>query len=193
MEGDSERLSEKQWLKLRHSAMQFRQQVVQQGNGLGFAEVFRLAADRIEADVECFCDRAERIFEEIHAWRKEPPLDRDWLENITGEQDCFYFSTENLVKGPDRLHRKQRGRRRRQREPDEAEGVQVVEKAVQNLEDTVAVSHSENVKDWIWKIAITLDERGGRDKEGKGMEFANIYRKVVLPYLTIGQIRCREK
>ena len=93
---NSERLSEVQQRRVQQKAVCFRQQVEQESQGKGFAEVFRLAALKIEEDVEGFCDRAQEVFDEIEAFGQEPQIDEDWLKEVTGETDNFYFSTDSL-------------------------------------------------------------------------------------------------
>ena len=164
------RLSEEQLQAAKVRALHFRQQVMEQGQAKGFAEVFRLAAALIEEDVEGFCDRAEIAFEEIEAFGQEPLLDDDWIDELTGERDNFYFSTDGLVQETGLLLPDNRAQGRKRQQPGEAEVSQAVEEAVQGLEEALAVSHSENVQDWVQKIALALEKHQGRGK-GKGMEF----------------------
>lgn len=172
----SSRLSDEQWQAARRRALHFRLRVVAQGKAKGFAEVFRLAATQIEEDVEGFCDRAEMAFEEIEAFGQEPQLDDDWIDELTGEKDNFYFSTDSLVDEVEPLPGN-RGKARKRKEPSEAEVVQAVEEAVQNLEDAISVSHSENVEDWIGRIAIALEKHQRKGKEKRdGMEFWHLQR-----------------
>ena len=158
---NSERLSEAQRQRAQQKAVYFRQQVERESQGRGFAEVFRLAALRIEADVNGFCDRAQEVFEEIEAFGQEPQIDEDWLKEITGETDNFYFSTESLTQEAPKLPG-QRGRRKKA-QVDEQVVVAAVEEAVQSLEDALNVSHSENVQSWIKKVATSLQSLQEQD------------------------------
>jgi len=132
----------------------FRQQVERESQGRGFAEVFRLAALRIEEDVDGFCDRAQEVFEEIEAFGQEPQIDEGWLKEITGETDNFYFSTESLTQEAPKLPG-WRGRKKKA-QVDEQVVVAAVKEAVQSLEDALNVSHSEDVQSWIKKVATSL-------------------------------------
>ena len=158
---NSERLSEAQRQRAQQKAVYFRQQVERESQGRGFAEVFRLAALRIEADVNGFCDRAQEVFEEIEAFGQEPQIDEDWLKEITGETDNFYFSTKSLTQEAPKLPG-QRGRRKKA-QVDEQVVVAAVEEAVQSLEDALNVSHSENVQSWIKKVATSLQSLQEQD------------------------------
>ena len=151
---NSERLSEAQHQRAQQKAVCFRQQVERESQGRGFAEVFRLAALRIEEDVDGFCDRAQEVFEEIEAFGQEPQIDEDWLKDITGETDNFYFSTERLTQEAPKLPSR-RGRKKKA-QVDEQVVVAAVEEAVQSLEDALNVSHSEDVQSWIKKVATSL-------------------------------------
>ena len=151
---NSERLSEAQHQRAQQKAVCFRQQVERESQGRGFAEVFRLAALRIEEDVDGFCDRAQEVFEEIEAFGQEPQIDEDWLKEITGETDNFYFSTESLTQEAPKLPGR-RGRKKKA-QVDEQVVVAAVEEAVQSLEDALNVSHSEDVQSWIKKVATSL-------------------------------------
>ena len=124
-----------------------------------FSEVFRLAGEGIETDVDGFCDRAELAFEEIEAHGQEPQLDDDWLGELTGENDNFYCSTDSIVSEAEKLPGRKRGRK--PKEPDEQQVVQAVEEAVQNLEDALRVSHHENPHDWIQRISMALEMNHG--------------------------------
>jgi len=152
---NSKRLSEAQHQRAQEKAMCFRQQVEQESQGKGFAEVFRLAALKIEADVNGFCDRAEEVFEEIEAFGQEPQIDEDWLKEITGETDNYYFSTDSLVKQAPKLQ--SRSGRKKKPQVDESVVAAAVEEAVQSLEDALNVSHSEDVQNWIQKTATSLE------------------------------------
>ena len=146
---DSERLS-----KAQQKAVCFRQQVEQESQGKGFAEVFRLAALKIEADVEGFCDRAQEVFDEIEAFGQEPQIDEDWLQEVTDKTDNFYFSTESLTQETPKLPSR-RGRKKKE-QADEQVVAAAVEEAVQSLEEALNVSHSEDVQSWIQKVVISL-------------------------------------
>ena len=160
---NSKRLSEAQQQRAQQKAARFRQQVERESLGRGFAEVFRLAALRIEADVDGFCDRAQEVFDEIEAFGQEPQIDEDWLKEVTGETDNFYFSTESLTHQAPKLP-SQRGRKRKA-EVDERVVVAAVEEAVQSLEDALNVSHSEDVQGWIQKVATSLQSIRGQDSK----------------------------
>lgn len=151
-----ERLSEAQRKKAAEKALRFREEVEQQSRAKGFAEAFRIASIQIEADVDRFCDRAQEIFDEIEAFGQEPQLDDDWLSEVTGEKDNFYFSTESLVQDTPKLP-SQRGRPRKI-QPDERDVVLAVEEAVQSLEEALNVSHSEDVKTWVQKVSNALQK-----------------------------------
>lgn len=124
-----------------------------------FPEVFRIASELIETDVEGFCDRATEAFEEIEAFGQEPQLDDDWLGELTGDKDSFYFSTDSIVKEAEPLPGRKRGRK--QTLPDEVKLVKVVEEAVQNLEQALKVAHHENPQNWISKIRKALEKHQG--------------------------------
>lgn len=151
---NSERLSKAQQQRAQQKAVCFRQQVEQESQGRGFAEVFRLAALRIEADVEGFCNRAQEVFDEIDAFGQEPQVDEDWLREITGETDNFYFSTERLTQETPKLPSR-RGRKKKE-QADKLVVVAAVEEAVQSFEDALNVSHSEDVQNWIQKVITSL-------------------------------------
>jgi len=151
---NSERLSAVQHQRAQQKAVCFRQQVERESQGRGFAEVFRLAALRIEEDVDGFCDRAQEVFEEIEAFGQEPQIDEGWLKEITGETDNFYFSTESLTQEAPKLPG-WRGRKKKA-QVDEQVVVAAVKEAVQSLEDALNVSHSEDVQSWIKKVATSL-------------------------------------
>ena len=69
-----------------------------------------------------------------------------------------------------------RGKGRKQKEPSEEEVVQAVEEAVQSFEQAIAVSHSENVQDWVRKIAISLEKHQRKGKGDEGVEFWHLQR-----------------
>lgn len=151
---NSERLSKTQQQRAQQKAACFRQQVERESQGKGFTEVFRLAALRIESDVEGFCDRAQEVFDEIEAFGQEPQIDQDWLKEVTGETDNFYFSTDSLVQEASKLPNR-RGRKKKV-QADERVVVAAVEEAVQSLEDALSVSHSEDVQSWIQRVVTSL-------------------------------------
>ena len=124
-----------------------------------FSEVFRLAGEGIETDVDGFCDRAQDVFEEIEAHGQEPQLDDDWLGELTGENDSFYFSTDSIVSELEKLPSRKRGRK--QKLPDEAQVVQTVEEAIATVEDALKVAHHENPHDWIKRISMALEHNHG--------------------------------
>lgn len=80
--------------------------------GAFFTALFHLAAEAIKDDVKQFCDRAKATLEKVEAHGHEPQVDKDWLKEVTGEKDNFYFSTEklmsDLVTTPRRKRRKKR-------------------------------------------------------------------------------------
>ena len=165
MKAQQGRLSEQQLAAAVEKATRWRLTVEARvrAEGVGekafFSEVFRLAGEGIEADVDGFCDRAELAFEEIEAYGQEPELDDDWLGEITGENDSFYFSTDSIVSDAEKLPGRKRGRKPKL--PDEQQVVQAVEEAVQNLEDALRVSHHENPHDWIQRISMALEHSNG--------------------------------
>ncbi|NJM98040.1 MAG: hypothetical protein HC800_13595 [Phormidesmis sp. RL_2_1] len=164
------RLSDEQKKGVQGRAISWRQKVVaiaeQKARGLGggafFPEVFRIASELIEKDTGEFCDHAQDVFDEIEAHGQEPLLDDDWVDEITGENNNFYFSTDNLGKQKQKeaLPRRQRGRR--PKGPDEKAVVKAVQEAVQSFEDALAVSHIEQPKEWIQAIRAALRDEGGR-------------------------------
>ena len=170
------RLSDQQLQAAMQKAVEFRQQVTviaqAKGNGKGkaqgqgnfFPEVFRIAADLIEKDAQAYCDRAELVFEEIEAFGQEPQLDDDWIDELTGEKDNFYFSTDSLVTELPSLPGLKRGRK--PLPPDEKAVVKAVQMAVQEAEDALAIAHMENPKDWIDRIQRALEGSGGRASFG---------------------------
>ena len=119
-----------------------------------FIALFAIAAERITQDADDFCDRAEEIFAEIEAFGQEPQLDSDWLAEVTGEKETFYFSIDSLLTELDPLPR-----RARQDNPtalDEEEVAQAVEDAIQSAEDAISVAHAENSREWIQRIMTVL-------------------------------------
>ena len=165
--GENGRLSEHRRLLMQDKALKFRQHIVaiahRKAGGKGarafFPEVFRIAASIIEHDATAFCSHAEEIFDEIEAFGQEPELDDDWVDEITGEKDAFYFSTETLVRQAEPLPGLKRGRKAKA--PDEQHVVRAVEEAVQSFEQAMAVSHIEQPRHWIEVIGKALTEEGG--------------------------------
>ncbi|MBE9064481.1 hypothetical protein [cf. Phormidesmis sp. LEGE 11477] len=158
---EATKLSAQQWQQAQAEASRFRDEVTQRALKYGeqnfFVTLFAIAAELIVQDTDDFCDRAEEIFEAIEAFGQEPELDSDWLAEVTGEKDTFYFSIDSLVTEIDSLPRSAR-----QDEPtalDEEEVVQAVEEAIQSAEDAIAVAHAENSRDWIERIATVLCEQ----------------------------------
>ena len=163
---NSKRLSEAQQKRAQQKAARFRQRVERESKGKGFAEVFRLAALRIEADVDGFCDRAQEVFDEIEAFGQEPEIDEEWLKEVTGETNSFYFSTESLIQEAPKLP--SRRERKKKEQVDERVVVAAVEEAVQSLEDALNVSHSEDVQSWIQQVVTSLRSR---EKQHNGISF----------------------
>lgn len=168
MEGEkTSRLSAQQKLVALERATAFRQKVVaisrerakEKGGKAFFPEVFRIAGELIEQDTEGFCDRADMVFEEIEAHGQEPQLDDEWLGELTGDNDCFYFSTDSLVQVRESLPGRKRGRK--PKAPDEKEMVMAVKEAVLSFEEALAVSHVEQPQRWISTIKTALDKEGG--------------------------------
>lgn len=168
MEGEKTgRLSDQQKMVAQGRAIAWRKKIVaisrekakEKGGNAFFPEVFRIAGELIEQDTDGFCDRAEEIFEEIEAHGQEPQLDEDWIDELTGENDCFYFSTDSLEKQRDTLPGLKRGRK--SKAPDEEAVVKAVQEAVQSFEDALAVSHVEQPQEWITRIKRALDKEGG--------------------------------
>ncbi len=166
---DTTRLSPQQWQMMCDRAQERHQQVLatarkkeQNMERVNFyPELFRLAADQIEHDVNGFCDRAQMLFEEIEAFGHEPQLAGDWLQELTGEKDNFYFSTDSLLSELPPLPGQKRGRK--PSPPDEAKVIEAVQQAISEAEaqDVLSVAHLENPSDWIHKIAIALRENHG--------------------------------
>lgn len=164
----SSRLSDQQHQAALQKAIDFRQQVTAIAHAKGkdafFSELFRIAADLIEKDANAFCDRAAEVFEEIEAFGQEPQLDDDWLYEITGENDNFYFSTDSLVTELPPLPGRKRGRQ--PTPPQEKAVVDAVQQAVQQAEDALSVAHLENPSDWIDRIHKAISLSGGRASFG---------------------------
>ena len=170
------RLSKQQLQALKEKAAEFQKRLVQvakkkvpdgTNQGAFFATLFQMAAECIEDDVEGFCDLAETIFEEIEAHGQEPQLSEDWLAEITGEKDNFYFSTDNLVS--DLVTKPRRKRRKKQLSDDEIEQIKHdIEAAIidddspRDLHQALAVAHGENVEEWIRTINQALEKSDSR-------------------------------
>ena len=154
----------KQHLAAREKAQHFQQAVVaiaqNHPQDAFYLTLFRIAADLIEKDVALFCHRAEIAFEQMDAFGQEPSLDDDWLNELTGEKDCFYFSTDSLLSELPPLPGQKRGRK--PQPPSEIEVVQAVQRAVEKAEDALAVAHHENPNDWIQSIALSLENNQGK-------------------------------
>ena len=158
-------------------AISWRQKVVaisrerarEKGGNAFFPEVFRIADELIEHDTGEFCDLAEEVFEEIEAFGQEPQLDEDWLGELTGERDSFYFSTESLVRELEPLPGRKRGRKplsdlEVQRLTREIENAIIDEnEPEQSFEQALAVAHGENVQDWINSIKRALSDSENRE------------------------------
>ena len=164
------RLSEAQKKVVQRRAIAFKERVVaiaqRKANGHGgsafFPEVFRIAGELIEQDTDGFCDRAEATFEEIEAHGQEPQLDDDWIDELTGENDNFYFSTDSLVSELEPLPGRKRGRKSLSdtevdRITREIENAIIDDDEGQSFEQAIAVAHSENVHDWIETIRKALE------------------------------------
>ena len=91
--------------------------------------MFAIAAELIARRTDKFCENAEDEFDSLEAYGQEPQLDDDWLNQLTGENDCFYFSTDSIEKELLPLPRRRRMRQRRG-DLDEAQMGRVVEEAV---------------------------------------------------------------
>ena len=131
----------------------------EEGQRAFFPEVFRIASELIERDADSFCDPAKEVFEKIEAHGQEPGLDDDWIDELTGENDNFYFSTDSLEKQRETLPGRKRGRK--PKEPDDEAVVKAVQEAVQSFEEALAVSHVEQPQAWITTIKAALDKEGG--------------------------------
>jgi len=177
-EGEKGRLSEAQKKRVQGRAIAFRRRVVaiahkkanREGGTAFFPEVFRIASELIEHDTDGFCDRAAEVFEEIEAHGQEPQLDDDWLGEITGENDNFYFSTDSLVSEPEALPGRKRGRKALtdkdvERITREIENAIIDDDEGLSFEQAIAVSHSENVEDWINAIKMALENSGNGEME----------------------------
>ena len=177
------RLSDEQKKRVQGQAISFKKRVVaiahqntqrkgqvnrgrsEEGQRAFFPEVFRIASELIEHDTGEFCDRAEEVFEEIEAFGQEPELDDDWIDELTGENDGFYFSTDSLVRELEPLPGMKR--RRKALSNDEVERITrevsnaIIDddenKTVQSFKQTLAVAHAENVDDWINTIRKALE------------------------------------
>lgn len=170
------RLSEQQLEKVQEKAALVHQRLVQvakkkvpQGmtnQGAFFAVLFQMAAECIEEDVEEFCDRADEIFEEIEAHGQEPQLSEDWLKEVTGEKDNFYFSTDNLVS--DLVSPPRKKRRKKQLSEEEIERIKneienaIIDDTPQNYEQAIAVAHGEDPQQWIESIQKALETAEGK-------------------------------
>lgn len=181
------RLSSEQLERVQKRAIAFQQRLVLRARGGGdgnsteggvfFAELFRLAGEAIEEDVETFCDRAEATFEEIEAFGQEPQLDEDWLGEVTGDKDTFNFSTDNLVS--DLVSKPRRKRREKVLSDDERGRFQAeVEAAIiddqeegLSFEQALAVAHGEDVQAWIEKIRSNL-----LNSESRILEFWTLHK-----------------
>ena len=96
----------------------------------------------------------------IEAYGSEPELDDDWLDELTGEKDSFYFSTDSIEKALPPLPRRVRAKQP-EAGLDEGQMAAVVEEAVQSFEQAIAVSHGEKPKEWIERIKNALADNGG--------------------------------
>lgn len=122
--------------------------------------MFAIAAELITRRTDKFCDAAEDDFDAIEAHGHEPELDDDWLDELTGEKDNFYFSTDSIVQKLPELPSRKRGRQHKG-DLDEEQMGQVVEEAVQSFEQAIAVSHVEKPQEWINTIEAALRQNGG--------------------------------
>lgn len=183
MEGEKTgRLSDEQKKRVQGRALAWRRKVVaiahqkanREGGTAFFPEVFRIASELIEQDTDGFCDRAEATFEEIEAFGQEPQLDDDWIDALTGENDNFYFSTDNLVSEMEALPGRKRGRKALS-DKDIERITREVSNAIINddeglsFEQAIAVSHSENVHDWINAIKSALENSGNEEMDCWGL------------------------
>ena len=123
-----------------------------------YAATFAISAELIERKADWISEKAEDTFDEIEAFGQEPELDDDWLDQLTGEKDNFYFSTQSLVKELERLPRKKRARKRKG-DLDEQQMAAVVEEAVQSMEEALSVSHVEQPQIWIDAIRGALRKK----------------------------------
>ena len=175
------RLSPEQLELVQKRAISFQKMLVLRDRGRGdgtsteggvfFAELFRLAGEAIKNDVETFCDHADEVLEEIEAFGQEPQLDDDWIDQLTGENDSFYFSTDSLVRELEPLPGRKRGRKplsdlEVQRLIREIENAIIDEnEPEQSFEQALAVAHGENVQDWINSIKRALSDSENREIE----------------------------
>ena len=160
------RLSREKLRSLEGRALRFRQLVTRlatrkvqarQFDSL-YAATFAISAELIERKADWISEKAEDTFDEIEAFGQEPELDDDWLDQLTGEKDNFYFSTQSLVKELERLPRKKRARKRKG-DLDEQQMAAVVEEAVQSMEEALSVSHVEQPQIWIDAIRGALRKK----------------------------------
>ena len=185
------RLSEQQLAAAVEKATRWRLAVENRvrAEGIGekafFSEVFRLAGEGIETDVDGFCDRAQDVFEEIEAHGQEPQLDDDWLGEITGENDSFYFSTDSIVSDAEKLSGRKRGRK--PKEPDEQQVVQAVEEAIASVEDALRIAHHENPHNWIQRIRKALEHNHGKMGFWKLKEVTRLSTGALFLGLLLGQ------
>ena len=162
------RISQERLLQLEKRAVRFRQLVnwvanrkverrqFESVNGAMFA----IAAELITRRTDRFCDAAEDEFDAIEAHGQEPELDGDWLDELIGEKDNFYFSTGSIVHKLPELPRRKRGRQHKG-DLDESQMAAAVEEAVHSLEEALAVSHVEKPQEWIEMIKRSLVDEGG--------------------------------
>lgn len=122
--------------------------------------MFAIAAELIHRKTDRFCVTADEQFDCIEAYGTEPVLDDDWLDELTGENDSFYFSTDALEKGLPPLPRRKRAKQH-EADLDEVQMVHVVEAAVLSFEQAMAVSHVEKPHEWIETIESALRLHGG--------------------------------
>ncbi|EDX83408.1 hypothetical protein S7335_588 [Synechococcus sp. PCC 7335] len=167
---EATKLSAQQWQKVSQRASHFHDKVtcraLKHGSQNFFVTLFAIAAELIAEDADKFYNRAQEVFEEIEAFGQEPRLDNDWLAEVTGEKDTFYFSTDSLVTQVDPLPRS--ARKRRLSTPNEDEVVLAVEDAIQSAEAAITVAHTENSRDWIQRITTVLCEQ----TQNQAMTFA---------------------
>lgn len=162
---DTGRLSPAQWQLAQARALGFRDQLVQwtannaTSNTAFYPELFRIAAELIEKDADAFCDRAQAIFDEIDAYGQEPTLDEHWLDEVTGENDSFYFSTDSLVTELEPLPQQARGKK--PGDLAEADVIQAVEEAIVSMEAAISVAHQEDPTRWMQHIQAALESEHG--------------------------------
>lgn len=201
-EVNSDRLSKQQLQAARKKAAAFQQRLVSaaqgqsrqaQAQGAFFAALFHLAAEAIEGDVNQFCEKADEIFEEIEAHGKEPALDNDWLMEVTGEKDNFYFSTENLVSDLATMPR--RKRRKKELSEEERERLRQQVKAAiidddtphQSFEQALATAHGEDPQMWIEAIQNALETTQGKATFWALHEYTGLSAGELLLGLLLGQ------